>query len=400
MATTEPWKIPITILSRCQQFKFKQSSSWQLINLLRKLAEHEQIAISENSLALLAKIADGSVRDAENLFDQVIGFCGDSVGDDDVRYVLGIPGNELLHAFLTAFFTHQPPRIFSLMEQLVNQGYNLRFFCMEIMERIRNLIVLKIANQPECYLRLFDYTRTDLERYVLQTTLSELQQLYWLIAEAERAIKFSPNPRFILEMALINMANVQELQSLNDLYAQLQEISASIEPELSGDVGKEQIQELRVVWEDVLNDVQQKRPALAAILKNAIPVQLTQDEFTIGFHQEAEFSKKSLEDLQNISFLSDILKAYLGRTVRIVPTIHNEAVSIETMRKTLDQRIDSLPRPEARPPEYKKSSPSDRHSRTKGNRQKRSSSRAYKPPVQVSVQDLVKLFEGRIEEDV
>ena len=95
------------------------------------------------------KTSGGSVRDAENLFDQVIGFCGHQVPDEDVRYVLGIHDHDLLHNFLTAIFTHQSSRIFSLMEQLMNQGYHLRFFCMELMERIRNLIVLKVAKRAE-----------------------------------------------------------------------------------------------------------------------------------------------------------------------------------------------------------------------------------------------------------
>ena len=165
MATTEPWKVPLTILSRCQQFKFRQGSSAELVGLLKKLAQHEQITISADSLALIAKTAGGSVRDAENLFDQVVGFSGNVVADNDVRYVLGIPDHKLLWACLTAMFDHQPAQMFTLMEQLVNRGYNLRFFCMELMERIRNLIVLKIAPQPEPYLVLFDYSRAELERY-------------------------------------------------------------------------------------------------------------------------------------------------------------------------------------------------------------------------------------------
>ena len=172
MATTEPWKVPMTILSRCQQFKFRASSSGELVGLLKTLAQREQVAVSDDSLALIAKTAGGSVRDAENLFDQVIGFSGNVIRDDNVRYVLGIPDHQILQAFLTALFEHQTARVFALMEQLVSQGYNFRFFCMELMERIRNLLVLKIAKHPDPYLVLFDYSRAEIERYAFQTTLS------------------------------------------------------------------------------------------------------------------------------------------------------------------------------------------------------------------------------------
>ena len=211
----------MTVLSRCQQFTFRNCTSSELLGLLKKLAHHEKLTINDESLALIAKTAGGSVRDAENLLDQVVGFSGDVVPDNDVRYVLGIPDHDLLWAFLTAIFDHQTAQMFSLMEELVSHGYNLRFFCMELMERIRNMIVLKVAKHPEPYLVLFDYGRAELERYALQTSLSELQQLYWLITDAERNIKFSPTPRFVLEMALAKMANVQALEPIEELNKRL-----------------------------------------------------------------------------------------------------------------------------------------------------------------------------------
>ena len=414
MATTEPWKIPMTILSRCQQFKFKNSTSSQLIALLKKLTQHEQIAINDDSLALIAKSARGSVRDAENLLDQVIGFCGNYVCEEDVRYVLGIPDQGLLHAFLSAIFAHQTAQIFALMEQLVSQGYNLRFFCMELMDRIRNLIVLKVVPQPERYLSLVDYTRADLDCYVDQTTLSELQQVYWLLAEVESDIKFSPNPRFILEMALANMADVQTLEPIEGLYVQLQELKAALENRYPEEIDENLVmtseesdkrigrsscsyQELLWLWDETLKTIKQQRPSFAARLKNAIPVQLTQDELTLGFHQEAEFSKKSLQNPKNIALLTKVLREHLDRSVQIVITTHNEAVSVEAMRKKLDQHIVSTPRSESKPQKIKNTS-ADQDFRSKRNRQKRPNSPgSYKPLVQVTVQDIVRIFEGRIE---
>ncbi len=107
LATTEPWKIPVTILSRCQQFKFQESSSDDLFGLLKKIAVYEGITISDDSLNVIIKTAGGSVRDAENLFDQVIGFSGSEIQDQDVRQVLGIPDSQLLHDTFMALIQHQ-----------------------------------------------------------------------------------------------------------------------------------------------------------------------------------------------------------------------------------------------------------------------------------------------------
>jgi DNA polymerase-3 subunit gamma/tau len=417
LATTEPWKVPSTILSRCQQFKFRKSSSSELVGLLKKLAQHEQVTISDSGLALIAKTAGGSVRDAENLFDQVLGFSGNEVQDKDVRYVLGIPDHDILRTFLTAIFAHQAAQMFSLMEQLVSHGYNLRLFCMELMERIRNLIILKVAKHPGDYLVLLDYGQAELERYTLQTTLSELQQLYWLIAEAERNIRFSPNPRFVLEMTLAKMANVQTLEPIEELDKQLEAIKAEIGSAYPKEIdqplppasqsktvqeGHEFLpsQELLETWEAVLDRVKQKRPALAARLKSALPIQLTQDELTVGFHQDAKFSKRALEDSKNMAVLTEALHEHLGRPVRVVIMTHNGAISTEAMRRNLDQQIVSLPTPEIVPQQSTTRTSTKTRSQNNNNWKKRGNKQPqhYKPPVQVSVQDIVKMFEGEIEE--
>ncbi len=422
MATTEPWKIPATILSRCQKFIFKNSSPEQLIGLLKKITRHEQIEINEKSLALLAKTAGGSVRDAENLLDQVLGFCGSPIQDDDVRYVLGIPAHLLLNDFLAAILTHQASRIFSLMEQLVSHGYNLRLFCMELMERIRNLIVLKLAAQPDRYLSLFDYPRADLERFEAMTTVSELQQTYWQFVAVEREIRVSPNPRYILEMALAAMTHIQALEPLEELHKQLLEIQAQLEqndslPGVVQHLPEEQLphtpdqefhappsEELLKIWQQVVNLVRQKRPSLASRLKTGVPVSLTPNEFTIGFHQHSTVSRQALEEPKNAMIVADAVKELLGQTVSIVTTIHSGGMSVEAMQKRLEK---TAPNPPVQPQEFTPPAPPERRSGkgsgsdNKGNDrwQKRSGKprNHYKPPVEVTIQDLVRLFEGEIE---
>ncbi|GAK55994.1 DNA polymerase III, gamma and tau subunits [Candidatus Vecturithrix granuli] len=413
LATTEPWKIPPTILSRCQQFTFKPGSAAQIMALLKKVVAHEEIAISDDSLALLVKSAGGSVRDGENLLDQVIGFCGNQVRDLDVRYVLGIPDRQLLWEFVTALFTHQSSQIFSLLDRLVNQGYHLRFFCMELMERIRNMIVLKVAVQPDAYLSLFDYNRAELARYASQISLSELQQMYWILAQVEQEMKFSPHPRYLLEFALVRMANVQALDSLEEISAQLQQIQTEIRPsagkiaelvervqtETEGQMPTLSATELQQLWEDVLLRVKDVRPPLAARLKQAIPVHLTYDEFLLGFHPDAEFSRQALDDAKNRDILAGVLREYIGRPVRVAATTTETGVSFEAIRKIHDEVVAAIPRPEIKAQQVKSGPPpTERRSRKNNDGwQARASTPRYKPQIQVTVQDVVKLFDGEIE---
>ena len=273
---------------------------------------------------------------------------------------------------------------------------------------------------------LFDYTRGDLERYARQTTLSELQQLYWRLSEAERNIKFSPNPRFILEMALAGMTNIQALEPIEDLHSQLQTIKTMLErsfprevqeyyeefsekSELPDSSARLPSRDLLLLWDATLRRMKETRPALAARLKSAIPVQLTQDELTVGFHQDAEFSKQALGKSENSAMLAEALQEQIGRTVRIVTTIHSGAMSIETMQQKVARRTESLSRPEVIPQDLKAnkaSTSTEQRSSRRGERngkknwEKRSgaSKQKYKSPVQITVQDLVRLFDGEIEE--
>ena len=426
MATTEIWKIPMTILSRCQQFKFKNGSPEQVIALLKKIAAHERRIISDKSLSLLAKTSGGSVRDAENLLDQVFSFCDNVVRDHEVRYVLGIPEQRLIHAFLSAILEHRAAHLFTLMERLVSGGYNLRLFCMELLERVRNLIVLKTASDADKYLTLFDYSRQDLEQFAALTSLSELQQLYWMLADVEREMKFSPNPRLILEMALTRMARVQALTPLPDMVRQLQQQLPEASPGVPHvrERSAEMLQEARPaaamppvasfqppqdverVWNDLLARVNAERKSLAPSLKKAIPVELTAQELVLGFHQDAEFMRNTVENPKNQAFLNELLQAYFGRPMRIKTTIHHAAASFEAIREQHEQRLAELPRFEAPPPDAApRQASASMPSRPKqdwqtkggdGGWQRRESKSSYKPPVEISVQEVVRMFEGTI----
>jgi len=413
LATTEPWKMPATILSRCQQFKFRDSTAAELSDLLQKIAQHEQLTISPNSLALIAKTAAGSVRDAENLLDQVIGFSGAAIQDDDVRYVLGIPDHDLLHRFLRTLLAHQTSQIFTLLDEVVAGGYNLRLFCMELMERIRNLVVLKIAQHPDPYLVLFDYSRAELDRYAGQTTLSELQQAYWQLAEAERRIKFSPHPRLILEMALARLTHIQPLEPLENLHDRVQAIKAALEtvPLQSSDgaaAGGSEArpisgQDLDATWAAVLKIAEAQRPNLKGILHNVRPVSLTPDTLTLGVHEQAGFVKGRLEkNPKNMTALKAALREYLGRPVQIEITTAAEGTSPEAMRTQLDQHARSRPMPTNTPPAapqptQKASAPQNSGKSKRDWPGRKQSPPRYKPPVQVSVQDIIKMFDGEIE---
>src|SRR5215475_9957421 len=145
MATTELQKVPDTILSRCQVFEFRTIPLPKVIAELKRIADALGITISESALSTIARAGEGSMRDAESAFDQVISFAGTNVSDEDVSLALGLPGFETLRAVLEAVADQDAAAILRIIEMIVTRGYDIRNFCREVMTYVRNLLVVKVS---------------------------------------------------------------------------------------------------------------------------------------------------------------------------------------------------------------------------------------------------------------
>ena len=144
-ATTEYHKIPETILSRCQQYDFRLIPTRELAAHLRRIADTEQIRISDASLALVARAAEGSVRDALSLFDQVLAFTGDEVKDEEVGSLLGLIDRELLHRASAAIADSNSLAMLELVESLADYGADYRNFVRELLLHLREVLLVKLA---------------------------------------------------------------------------------------------------------------------------------------------------------------------------------------------------------------------------------------------------------------
>src|SRR5947209_2599055 len=144
MATTELEKIPETVLSRSQVYEFRTISSKAIADQLRKIVDKEGITVGEESLQLIARDADGSMRDAQSKLDQVIAFTGKTITAEDVATVLGLVGRELLLDTLQAVADEDAPAAFALAARAVEMGYDLRAVCRELSRVVRDLLVLSV----------------------------------------------------------------------------------------------------------------------------------------------------------------------------------------------------------------------------------------------------------------
>jgi DNA polymerase III subunit gamma/tau len=223
MATTEIDKVPPTIQSRSQVFELKTIGVKQIADQLRAIAAAEQIDIDAAALMLIARAGDGSMRDAQSAFDQVIGFAGTTISADDVSAVLGLVRRDLLIAIADAVGRDDAAAVFDLTAQAVESGYDLRLVVRELARLTRDLLVLSIdasrVSDPEIAAESERQALLDLSR---RFSGEDLMRAFDVLTKAEYEIRGAMQPRYQLEMALLRWIHLRKLVPLTDLIKQLE----------------------------------------------------------------------------------------------------------------------------------------------------------------------------------
>jgi DNA polymerase-3 subunit gamma/tau len=224
MATTQIEKIPDTILSRAQVFEFKPLSTKAILEQLRRIAGAEQIAIDEEALALLARAADGSMRDAQSALDQVIAFAGPQVTAADVATVLGLVGRDALLDLVEAVADEEAGRLVELAGRIVESGADLRQVCRELIRVVRDLLVIGLdptrLEDPDI---ASEGERARLAALAPRFSREDLLRGFDVLARTEQEIRTAAEPRYHFEMGLLRWVHLQKLTPLADLLLALQQ---------------------------------------------------------------------------------------------------------------------------------------------------------------------------------
>jgi DNA polymerase III subunit gamma/tau len=220
MATTELDKIPETVRSRSQVYELRTIGSKVIADHLRRIVDAEAITIDDASLQLLARDADGSMRDAQSKLDQVIAFTGRTVTIEDIATVLGLVGRDLLLDTVQAVADEDAPAAFALAGRAVEMGYDLRLVCRELSRVTRDLLVLNVdparAADPEI---AGDGERDRVVALSARFSREDLLRAFDLLTRAEADIRGAAQPRYHLEMALLRWIHLRKLTPIEDLIA-------------------------------------------------------------------------------------------------------------------------------------------------------------------------------------
>lgn len=223
-ATTEFHKVPATIVSRCQHFEFKKISVKDIIKHLLDITQKERIEVSSYGLNLIAEAADGSLRDAQSLLDKAVAFSGNIIRDDDLKEVLGTISRDILFSFSGAILEEKADEIFSLVEKVVEYGYDLRFFYKELIQHFRNLLLVKSVKNPQDLLPLNEEEIKELTTEAEKASREELLRYLIVLQGGEQELKFSSHPRIYLEVFLVKLCHFKQITDMKDILEDLENL--------------------------------------------------------------------------------------------------------------------------------------------------------------------------------
>jgi DNA polymerase-3 subunit gamma/tau len=373
-ATTEPQKIPATIHSRCQRYGFKRIPLNEIIDQLKKIAAAEGITITDEGLAMIARAAEGSMRDSQSLLDQAVSYSGMTVKNEDLQATLGSVAQEKLLQFAAGLLSRDSGGLLKQIDGLLEQGLDMRQFLAGVVEHIRNLMVIKITKDPG---RIVELPAADIQNLQQQATGVESDQLLLLFDSLSKTLdemRWSPHQRFTVEMGIVKACHVAPLRPLAEVLARMKEFESRLTPgtalsapasvgvreqsgpyvpktaavshqprpsEAPGGGGGATTDE----WGRVMSALKAKKPSLASYFTQSKLLNTSDTSFTLGF--PAGFQRDQVEKQEHRDYIEQIASEVLGRKIQLTikPLGQEEAGPSPARTKTPTKK-----KPEEQPP--------------------------------------------------
>ncbi len=333
-ATTEPHKIPITILSRCQRFDFRKIPLARIAGRLREIADAEKLKISERSLSLVARQGEGSMRDALSTLDQVIAFSGDEVEDDAVQTLLGMVDRRLLLDTVESVLQRDSRRALDAVRRVDQLGLALRQFTQDLLEMFRGMVICKVVDDPAEMLDLVGDELKGLKALAEEASLEDLQRIVTLLMKTQSELVNSNYPLLTLEMSLIRLATLSPSQDLAKLISHIESLEKRLgatSPPKAQSILQRPAQEApppkkpeapvavttaNKGWQGLVEQVRQSRPMLGSVLEHGRPLKLELPTLEIGY-PAGSFMISQLQEQEISQDLEALATAYFGQPVKL-----------------------------------------------------------------------------------
>jgi DNA polymerase-3 subunit gamma/tau len=221
MATTEPENLEDTIRSRSQHFHFRALTFAEITQRLQYIAQKENLKIDSGALAVIARMAEGSMRDSLSLLEQARAYCGDTIEDKAVRELLGVVPDDALEELVGAIASGSAERALGLVHAFQKEGRNLQHFCREAIRHMRNLLIARVCGAESDLIAATPDQRPALARAAGQFSEEDLTRFFQILLQTDDDLRRKPDPRVHLELGLLRLINAARLAPLEELLAEV-----------------------------------------------------------------------------------------------------------------------------------------------------------------------------------
>ena len=355
LATTDPQKLPITILSRCQRFDFRRINNKDIGGYLRSIVDKKGVLADDKSLELISRTSDGAMRDALSILDQAMAMGDGKVDYNQVVTMLGLVTNDNLFKLTSAIIERNIEDGMNTIESIVIAGKDIYLFIKDLIGHFRNLLMIKVTNNPEEVLDMSLDNIKLIKEQGSRIRVEEIMRDIRILQEAEANAKLSKESRLYLELAIIKMCKIEYdtsseviLARINKLEEELKsgtvKIQVNNEPRNSkiekntqrvlrdasektkaieedieaNEDSKVTIQDIKRSWQDILESCKARRAMIVfASLMTGKPVSCSGGVVTVQFEEQYSMSKDRLEVPENLKIANEVISEVIGERLRI-----------------------------------------------------------------------------------
>ncbi|MGB9613484.1 MAG: DNA polymerase III subunit delta, partial [Candidatus Margulisiibacteriota bacterium] len=335
LATTELQKVPLTIASRCQRLDFGRLKIKEIKDHLLKIAKAEEFEIEEKALELIARSAEGAMRDAVSLLDQLVSFAGHKIKYDDVVTLLGTVEEDLLFGFAETLAKGDTNKILELTRQALEEGRSMLQVTRDLVFHFRNLLHIKVGS-GEALEVTSDYLNR-LEEQAKKFSLERIKRIIQVLSRAELDMRWHPHARLVLEVALLELLEAQNSEVRVETHFKAAEATTS-SPDLTAEnkATEPLITKVKEHWKAILDSMRKKSIYGYVSLQEGEPLEINErGKLVIAFRKGYTFHKERLEEAKNQQALEESIREVLGQRIPVECIVKDG----NTLRQTISAQM-------------------------------------------------------------
>lgn len=361
LATTDPQKLPPTILSRCQRFDFKSVTTKDIVKGLRNICKELQVEVEEDALNIIAINASGALRDALSILEQCISFSDKKISTQDVVETLGIVNQEILLNLANAIGEKNSSEAIYIVQKIIEEGKDVQQLIKDLIRHFRNLIMIKMEVELEELQNLSQEVIEKLEKQGKLFDSQDITEIIYTLSDTEAKAKYAAQPRILLEVAIISLCQRKEVNKLESLISRIRELEEKLDKiadgfdgiskinhqpnveqvikrpqkeekivrDLTREENKETIKEdhnkksvdfieIQNKWEEIKEFIKQdKKAQIEALLKEGNLEGMRDDILIISFKDGYGFHRETLDQVKNKEYIIGIIEKITGQKIRL-----------------------------------------------------------------------------------